>query len=149
MSRKIKLRNKSISEQIFLMKSRYPHFITNFSSHSGMKVTGQLQPTSRSTTYNFILKYTLKDGPQTKIISPALQKNSKGEDIPHLYPGENLCLYQPKYCEFSRTDFLCDTIIPWTSLWLYYYEVWHLTDEWLGGGEHPLKLKTLINEKKR
>lgn len=55
--------------------------------------------------------------------------------------NENLCLYHPKYREFNGTDFLCDTIIPWTSLWLYYYEVWHLTDEWLGGGEHPVKLK--------
>jgi len=34
-------------------------------------------------------------------------------------------------------------------LWLYYYEVWHLTDEWLGGGEHPTNLKPKTNEKTR
>jgi len=29
------------------------------------------------------------------------------------------------------------TIVPWTSLWLRHYEVWHVTGEWWGGGEHP------------
>jgi len=30
-----------------------------------------------------------------------------------------------------------ETIVPWACLWLYYYEVWHTTGEWLGGGLHP------------
>ncbi len=137
MGSKIKLRDKSIAEQVGAMRSKYP-FTTTF-SHQDMKVVGELQPTSRSLVYHFVLKYNLIEKPKTKIISPTLIKNGKGETIPHLYPGENLCLYHPKYYEFSRTEFLCDTIIPWTSLWLYYYEVWHTTDEWLGGGEHPIK----------
>jgi hypothetical protein len=103
-----------------------------------MKVTGVLQPTSRSSVYRFQLKYNLTDNPKTRIVSPELMKNDKGEKAPHLYPGEYLCLYHPQYGEFKRTDFLYETIIPWTSLWLYYYEVWHLTGEWLGGGEHPV-----------
>lgn len=134
---KFKIRNKTIAEQVASMRSRYPEFKTYFTSHGNMKVVGALRPTSRSNSYNFVLKYNLIDNPKTKIISPVLKKNSNDEDIPHLYPGENLCLYQPQYCEFRRTDLLCDTIIPWTSLWLYYYEIWHLTGEWLGGGEHP------------
>lgn len=141
MKSKFRIRDKTIAQQVASMRSKYPHFISDFTSHSSMKVMGVLQPTSRSGAYEFVLKYNLTESPKTKIISPTLYKNSKGEDIPHLYPGENLCLYQPKYSEFSRTDFLCDTIIPWTALWLYYYEVWHLTSEWLGGGEHPVKLK--------
>ena len=32
---------------------------------------------------------------------------------------------------------IADTILPWTSLWLYFYELWHATGQWLGGGEHP------------
>ncbi len=130
-------RHKTIAEQIASIKSKFPQFETHFISYAGLKVTGVLQPTSRSRQYSFVLKYNLNSSPKIKITSPKLQKNSKGEDIPHLYSGENLCLYQPKYCEFQGTDFLCDTIIPWTSLWLYYYEIWLLTDEWLGGGEHP------------
>lgn len=134
-------RDKTIAEQVSSMRCKYPHFTTDFTSHSSMKVTGVLQPTSRSGAYEFVLKFNLVDSPKTKIVSPILMKNEKGEEAPHLYSNENLCLYHPQYREFNRTDFLCDTIIPWTSLWLYYYEVWHLTGEWLGGGEHPVKLK--------
>jgi hypothetical protein len=138
---RIKQKDRSLAEQVYLMKIRHPLFATNFSSHSSIKIAGVLQPTSRSNNYHFVLIYNLKEDPKIKIVSPTLQKNSKGDNIPHLYAGENLCLYRPKYCEFSRTDFLGDTIIPWTSLWLYYYELWHLTDEWRGGGEHPITQK--------
>lgn len=142
MKNAFKIGIKTIAEQIGAMRGRYPHFTVEFSSHYSMKVTGMLQPTSRSIHYRFILKYSMTDTPKIKIVSPKLQKNSKGEDAPHLYPSENLCLYHPNYSEFGRTDFLSNTIIPWTSLWLYYYEIWHITGEWLGGGEHPIKLKS-------
>lgn len=141
MGREFTVRGKTIAEQLSAMKSKYPQFEARFTSHSGLKITGALQPTSRSATYNFILKYNLTDSPKIKIVSPELRKNEKGEDAEHLYPNGYLCLYQPKYREFTRTDLLTDTIIPWASLWLYHYEVWHLTGEWLGGGEHP-KSKT-------
>ncbi len=137
MGKKFTTRDKTIAEQLSAIRSKYPQFETAFASHSGLKVNGALQPTSRSAAYNFILKYNLTDRPKIKIISPEIRKNEKGEDAEHLYPGGCLCLYQPKYREFTRTDLLADTIIPWTSLWLYHYEVWHLTDKWLGGGEHP------------
>ena len=140
----LRTKDKSIAEQVSSMRCKYPHYTTNFTSHSRMKVTGVLQPTSRSVVYQFVLKYGLADSPKIKIVLPTLQKNDKGEEVPHLYPGENLCLYHPQYCDFSRTDFLYNTIIPWTSLWLFYYEVWYMTGEWLGGGEHPVKLKPEI-----
>ncbi len=141
MGRKFTVRDKTIAEQLSAMRIKYPQFETCFTSHTGLKVTGSLQPTSRSVTYDFVLKYNLTDSPKIKIVSPELKRNEKGEGAEHLYPNGYLCLYQPKYREFTRTDLLTDTIIPWTSLWLYHYEVWHLTGEWLGGGEHP-KSKT-------
>jgi hypothetical protein len=141
MNRNFRIKDKTIAEQVSSMRCKYPHFTTDFTSYRSMKVTGVLRPTSRSDAYEFVLKYNLADSPKTKIVAPMLMKNDKGEEAPHLYPNENLCLYHPQYREFSRIDFLCDTIIPWASLWLYYYEVWHLTGEWLGGGEHPVKLK--------
>lgn len=143
MKSNFRTRDKTIAEQVSSMRCKYSHFATDFTSHSSMKVTGVLQPTSRSCAYKFVLKYGLSDSPKIKIVSPGLLKNDNGEEAPHLYPNENLCLYHPKYHEFNRIDFLCDTIIPWTSLWLYYYEVWHLTGEWLGGGEHPMKLNPI------
>jgi hypothetical protein len=32
---------------------------------------------------------------------------------------------------------IADTIVPWLILWLFYYEIWHVTGEWKGGGVHP------------
>jgi hypothetical protein len=130
------MRDRSIAEQIASMKSKFPLFSVKFTSHCSMKVIGNIRPTSRSIVYEFELKYNLVDKPKIRIVSPALRKNFNDDEIPHLYPGELLCLFRPKYGEFKRTDFLSDTIIPWTSLWLYHYEVWHMTGQWLGGGEH-------------
>ncbi len=32
---------------------------------------------------------------------------------------------------------LDQTIVPWTALWLFYFEEWLESNEWKGGGEHP------------
>lgn len=54
MSHKFKARDKTIAEQIASMKNKYPKFTTEFNSHVSMKVSGILQPTSRSVPYEFI-----------------------------------------------------------------------------------------------
>ena len=71
------------------------------------------------------------------MISPKLiQKN--GERVPHLYDQETqrLCLFMPKYEEWKPFMYISETIIPWASEWLVFYELWLSTGEWLGGGEH-------------
>ena len=136
---------KSLGQQLGAIRSRYSYFKVNIVRQK-LIIKGQLQPTARSTNYTFVLEYSLSSSPRIRIVSPKLARNSKDEDIPHMYSQKYLCLFQPKYKEFKRSDFLSDTIIPWTSLWLYHYELWHLTNKWLGGGEHPKKKN---NEKKR
>lgn len=38
-------------------------------------------------------------------------------------------------CEVSA---IADTLVPWASEWLLFYELWLATDgQWLGEGEHP------------
>lgn len=32
---------------------------------------------------------------------------------------------------------ISETIVPWASEWLFYFELWLVTKEWMGGGEHP------------
>ena len=44
-----------------------------------------------------------------------------------------------RYSEFNSSKLIANTIIPWTVEWLYYYELWLATGEWLGGGEHLTK----------
>ena len=130
---------KSIAQQFMRMKAKYRHFKVVMKRNT-LTVSGVLRPTARSQSYNFILEYAQHKAPNIRIVSPRLERNSKGEKIPHMYAQKYLCLYRPKYREFKSSDFLSDTIIPWTALWLYYYEQWHITGKWLGGGEHPKEL---------
>ena len=74
MGKKFTIKDKTVAEQLSAIRSKYPQFETAFVSHSGLKVTGALQPTSRSATYNFILKYNLTDSPKIRIVSPELKK---------------------------------------------------------------------------
>lgn len=131
-----KLREKTVAQQVASIKAKYPRFTVKFVS-GALRAEGQLQPTARSDKYTIAIYYTFKKSPIVKVLAPELVSNFKNEPIPHIYSGKHLCLYMPKYKEFKYSDLISDTIIPWTSLWLYYYEVWHVTGDWEGGGEHP------------
>lgn len=139
----IKSKIRNIGEQVGAIKALYPQFKISW-GNGQLKVIGEIQPTPRSCKYQFSLKYKLGELPSVNILSPILIKNEKGEDIPHLYPNGSLCLYRPLRKEFDYSNLMANTIIPWISLWLYYYEIWHVTGNWLGGGEHPNKPKPAI-----
>ncbi len=123
------------------IRMKYPNFSVILGKNS-LTAVGKLQPTSRSNVYTVEIKYHFRKDPTIHVLRPELIVNFNGEKIPHTYPGNALCLFRPKYAEFKYSDYISTTIIPWTSLWLYYYEVWHVTGEWLGGGEHPNEEKS-------
>lgn len=83
------------------------------------------------------------------IIEPKIKKFN-GENPPHVYPSTSkwneanqeydelkLCLYLPGNNEYSRYDKLIESVISWSIKWTEFYELWLLTGEWFGGGEHP------------
>ncbi len=80
--------------------------------------------------------YHLGQRPAVRVMEPKLQSRD-GQRPPHLYPEEELCLYQPKYNEWTPAHIVSETIIPWVSEWLECYECWLITGDWPGGGEHP------------
>ena len=110
MSYFIKKKDLSISEQVACLKSRYPNFVTT-NNHLSLKATGHLQPTARSIEYKIELRYKLGTRPEVSVLSPKLEKNFNGEAIPHIYPGEKLCLYLPGANQFNYTDLLALTIV--------------------------------------
>lgn len=97
----------------------------------------KIQPTEQSITYDIKICCRVNDR-RVKIfvISPQIKK-TETPNIPHMYGDNSLCLYYFKYAEWSITDSWAETLVPWTSLWLFYYEIWNETGEWLGGGVHP------------
>ncbi|MES2136694.1 MAG: hypothetical protein V4502_06500 [Pseudomonadota bacterium] len=78
--------------------------------------------------------------PTITVLDPPLVRRPGNPDssIPHLYrqPSDHLaaklCLYWPDGVEFNSAKYLADTVLPWASEWLGYYELWHVTGEWFG-----------------
>lgn len=96
-----------------------------------------LQPTENSILYKLEIRCcvgrTIID---IFVVEPAIKRIMDGEVVPHLYPNSSLCLFYPSYYEWDYKQWWAETLIPWASLWLYYYELWQQTGEWLGGGIH-------------
>lgn len=80
--------------------------------------------------YRVGIQYKNRQRPRVKVLTPVLETRLR-EALPHVYPGDELCLYYRD--EFVGSEnFIADTIVPWTSEWLYFYEYWMSTGSWLG-----------------
>lgn len=100
-----------------------------------MECVGEIQPTPCAAVYRVRIEYELPKSPRIFVEEPALELRC-GEPIPHRYTSDSLCLYLPRSGEWTPGKNLAHTIVLWTSLWLFYYEYWHGTGEWYGGGTH-------------
>ena len=138
----------SIAEQDRKINSLFHQF-------SGKKINpqkkiwvGDIQPTKNSAYYKIKIVYEVDQYPTITVLKPKLVL-AKGKDkLPHVYSGNKLCLFSPEKNEWTPNKFIADTIIPWTSLWLFYYESWLYTGKWEGGGRHP-NIKQKPKKKKK
>lgn len=107
----------------------------------------QLKPSKGSLKYSVRLIAKIgSTNVDVFVMRPNIRELKKSFPIPHLYPNGSLCLYYPDYNEWNPNDFWADTLIPWTCLWLYYFELWLATGKWLGGGIHPGDVKKKSTE---
>jgi hypothetical protein len=101
-----------------------------------------LKPSPFGQIYRILIIWDFKFvAPKVYILDKKLHNIGENRIIPHLYCREKiqLCLFYPRYKEFNELMSLCDTIIPWTRLWLQYYEEWLYSDDWKGGdAPHPI-----------
>lgn len=111
--------------------------LTAQSSGNRLVIAGEVQPGQLFETYQVRIIYTYGGVPEVFVVEPALRSRDDGQQIPHIYPGPKPCLYLPNTGEWTPEKLIADTIIPWLMLWLEYYELWHATGVWQGGGEHP------------
>lgn len=99
-----------------------------------------VQPTALARTYRACIIYLPGATPSVQIVEPNLELLATGRALPHVYRDPlRLCLYLPGAGEWKATKRLDQTIVPWTYLWLYYFEDWLGTDDWKGGGRHPVE----------
>lgn len=95
---------------------------------------GFVRPTPMSEAYRIRIRYSDHSMPKIFVLAPDLDAR-RPERVPHRYADGSLCLHRPE--QWSPGDSIASTIVPWISLWLYYFEIWVITGKWLGGGDHP------------
>jgi hypothetical protein len=125
----------SLSEQVAMMKRHFPNFRMRWKKNVIIWI-GELHPAPFCNHYRVRIIHQLHKSPNVHVLKPLLT-DPFNEGIPHTYPGNCLCLFHPKKREWTQRMYIALSVIPWISLWLFYYEIWQATGEWMGGGEHP------------
>ncbi len=99
---------------------------------------GVVTPSPLAARYSIRLEYKLGKPPKIWVLDPELHDRSEDERIPHVYHEKGMpprpCLYLPWGDEWRPHRLLSDTMLPWLLVWLEYYEFWHITGSWGGGG---------------
>lgn len=132
----MRVKTIGLNEQLAYLRMWWPSF--NSRVRNGMLISeGNLLPGELCATYRVKITLSGGDTPEVRVLEPKLRPREEGGRIPHMYDQERLCLYLPAAGEWTSEKPIAVTIVPWTSLWLYFYEVWHATGEWLGGGVEP------------
>ena len=128
----------SLSIQAGILKNHYPNSSLIWMKHNKFIWKYKLQPTALSINYQIKLVYNGYK-PDVFIEYPKpLQLANDCTTLEHVYntKTQKICLYYGKANEWNSTMLIANTIIPWTSEWLFHYEIWAYTGKWNGGGIH-------------
>lgn len=117
------------------MLELFPQFKSEVLRDGGVEWTGVLRPTSDSPAYTIRIVHAVDRSPKVFVSRPRLAAGA-----PHIYSDGSLCLYWPDEWRWRASDSIAETMVPWTAIWLYHYEVWLITGEWLGpSSPHSLR----------
>ena len=101
---------------------------------------GNIAPFGCADTYRVHIDYRMRSRPSVWVLTPPLHSIGDGIAIPHTFSDGSLCLHIPGQWQSDMT--IAEYIVPWIAEWLFYYEVWLATGEWIGGGAaHARKIK--------
>jgi hypothetical protein len=130
---------RSPHAQLRAMAEQWPDFNGRKLQNGTLMWIGPLRPKAQLYAVSIIWKPGAMFLPHVMVNDPPLQPRPGGTfaEIPHLIFFEEapeksgLCLFDPDGRECSASDLIATTTVPWTAEWLAYYELWHLTGEWL------------------
>lgn len=140
------------SEQLKRIRADFPDAELIKNIWNGFQIKLSIRPTAISEKYNVLLVYEQNQWVRVFVVDKILSIAKNRSKLPHVYNSEKqqLCLFSPNKKEWSGFNYIVDTIIPWASEWLYYYELWLPKGIWHGGGhnEYPNEdfTKTIKNE---
>lgn len=144
---------RSIEAQITAMATMWPLMKLMGRDGRSAEWVGPIQPTGveyqvrvRYTVPHVIERLTMLEAqPRVQILKPILERHADYDEgpVPHVYVCTEepdlpfLCLFDPYKGEWSPSDLLAETTVPWTASYLLFYEGWLATKRWLGPGRHP------------
>jgi hypothetical protein len=143
----------SIDDQIASMRATWPQFKVRSRSDEMVTWVGPVE--AEFQTFTVEIKYAQGDRfPWVRVLRPALRERPDFRDgpLPHVYWRNNkpfLCLCDPEQDDWNAAMAISQTTVKWVSEWLYFYEIWSMTGNWLGGGRHPgqpVPVKPELNE---
>jgi hypothetical protein len=94
---------------------------------------GALKPTELSRSYLVEVDYLLKQEPVVRVRSSLATR--EGESLPHVWNHAQRILCLHRSSDWTPRMLLANSILPWASEWLFFYEIWLVTGQWDGGGE--------------
>ncbi|HTW31971.1 MAG TPA: hypothetical protein VMD76_09845 [Candidatus Sulfotelmatobacter sp.] len=135
MSRFIRPKCLTVMQQHQHVCARFPGFRGR--SNRGTRITwrGTLKPTPRSAIYEIEICYEAPFRPTVRVLAPKLSTWGDLTKQPHTFRDGSLCVHE--HHEWHGNKLIAATIIPWTAVWLDFYETWLDTGLWLGEGTHP------------
>lgn len=110
------------------MKAKYPQFKASFDKDRNIVFNGFLHVKPELPIYQIRIIYRYNMPPLVLIISPTLV-----EKAPHIYSNTNsLCLYHKNNFKWSSSKLIANEIMGWTAGWIYFYEFWLQSGDWVG-----------------
>jgi hypothetical protein len=133
---------RSPEAQLAAMRRLWPDFSGEKLADGTLWWQGLLRPKAQLYVVSLFWKPGAMSLPYVMVSDPPIKPREGGSfaEIPHLiYNAEEpvqsgLCLFDPEGREWTPADLIAETTIYWAAEWLAYYELWHMTGEWLAPG---------------
>ena len=114
------------------MRAKYPQFSYRYIKTGEVVFKGVLQVKPGLPAYTIKIVYRPTASPQVFVLDPILVT-----DAPHIYQNSgSLCLYHPVDYHWEPRKLVAEDIMGWTAGWIYFYEYWLQTGEWIGPAAH-------------
>lgn len=128
----------TLAQQYLFLKNSPLAVGEGFINNAGLTWAYDVRPTPLSRLYTISIKLKRHGTPNVYVVKPDIEALAEGREIPHVYRKPlRLCLYLPSSGQWTPAKRLDQTIMPWTALWLFYFEEWLASGDWKGEGQHP------------
>lgn len=147
-----KTKKLTIYKQLAGLKRDFPFGESKIINGKKLQWIGTLKSSPIGDEYKVKLIYETGKYPNVYVLEPSSLKLAEGKkSLPHVYDNkkQRLCLFYPDWKEWNSSKSIAKTVMIWAIEWLFHYELWLITGNWLGGGTvHGATKKDIITNDK-